>query len=92
MAQHSVVVRPGYGLHMRPAHQIARCAELYDADVVIAAPNGRIADAKSLLEICTLGTCSGMTLTVSSIDAAAASAVACQLKRACVPLAHAQCA
>jgi phosphocarrier protein HPr len=60
-------------LHARPAGTFVRAAAQFDSDVSVAA-NGKLANAKSILEVLALGAKGGteLTLSASGDDAAAA--------------------
>lgn len=65
------VVENEQGLHARPAAELARIAQAFQAEIVFSA-NGTSASAKSVLSLLMLGAAEGTELTVSAhgIDAA----------------------
>lgn len=92
MVVRSLDVHPDCGIHMRPAGLIAQCAREFDANISIETSDGLSANAKSILEISALGTCSGKQVRVVSEDEAAANAVYHYLVNACVELETPCCA
>ena len=78
MAPRQAVVRHAEGLHARPAEMVARAAARHQAEITLLREDVR-ADAKSILDILTLGAAEGVQLTVVATgpDAeAAAEAIA----------------
>jgi len=69
-----VLVTNQLGLHARPASQIAREAQAFAAQIVIAG-QGQSVDAKSILDILTLSAAMGSTLEIRASGADAAQAV-----------------
>lgn len=84
MAVRSIDVLPDCGIHMRPAGLIAQRAGGFDADITLKTSAGAVADAKSVLEIVGLGSCSAQTISVISEDADAVAAVCDVLEAVCV--------
>ena len=69
-----VLVANQLGLHARPASQIAREAQAFDASISIVA-QGQTVDAKSILDVLTLAAGQGSTLEIRASGADAAAAV-----------------
>ncbi|MGA4539972.1 HPr family phosphocarrier protein [Uniformispora flossi] len=69
------VVVLGADLHARPAAALVRAAAGYRAEVVVAAPDGRIVHAASVLELLGLAARAGTTLTVRGQGPDASAAV-----------------
>ncbi|MGL4512245.1 MAG: HPr family phosphocarrier protein [Lacipirellulaceae bacterium] len=65
MATRHAVVRHAQGLHARPAELIARTARQFESSVAIVCGSQRI-DAKSILDILTLGAAEGTRLQVEA--------------------------
>ena len=70
----SVVIRHKQGLHARPAEMLARLAMGYQAQIDLVLDGHRI-DAKSILNILTLGAAHGSELFVEARGADAREAV-----------------
>ncbi|MEM6330323.1 MAG: HPr family phosphocarrier protein [Planctomycetota bacterium] len=73
-ANRTVVVRHEQGLHARPAEMVARAAMAFSARVEIVRDGQRV-DAKSILNILTLGATQGTTLLLEACGEDAAAAV-----------------
>ncbi|MEO0531978.1 MAG: HPr family phosphocarrier protein [Planctomycetota bacterium] len=73
-AQRSATVRNADGLHARPAEMVAREAMRFESDIRIVREDYRI-DAKSILDVLTLGAAEGteLTITAKGVDAEAAA-------------------
>jgi phosphotransferase system HPr (HPr) family protein len=73
-AERAVRLPDGVALHARPAGLLVRAASAFAADVFVSA-NGRRANAKSILDILSLGAEGGVELLIdaSGVDAAAAA-------------------
>lgn len=69
-----VLVTNQLGLHARPASQIAREAQAFDADISLCAP-GQTVDAKSILDVLTLAAGPGSTLEIRASGGDAEAAV-----------------
>ena len=70
----TLVVTETEGLHVRPAAEIARVAGQFDADISVE-HDGKSANGKSLLGICTLCAQMGAHLTVSAVGRDARRAI-----------------
>ena len=70
----TLVVTEAEGLHVRPAAEIARVAGQFDADISVE-HDGKSANGKSLLGICTLCAQMGAHLTVSAVGRDARRAI-----------------
>ena len=73
VATGEVVVSNPQGLHLRPAEKFAKLAQTFEADIEVGHQDYRV-DAKSIMNIMTLGAAQGvkLTLTASGPDAEAA--------------------
>lgn len=73
-AERTTRLPEGVALHARPAGVLVRAASAFAAEVFVSA-NGRRANAKSILDILSLGAEGGVELVVdaSGVDAAAAA-------------------
>ncbi|MEO1497467.1 MAG: HPr family phosphocarrier protein [Planctomycetota bacterium] len=71
----SVVVRHADGLHVRPAELVAKAAMRFDSDVSLVSGSLRV-DAKSILNVITLGAHEGTPLVVEATGDDAEAAVA----------------
>ncbi|MGD9873875.1 MAG: HPr family phosphocarrier protein [Kiritimatiellia bacterium] len=71
----NLVVSSPYGLHVRPAAQLVKVAQGFKANIHIAF-NGGKADAKSILEVMTLGAEHGAEVAVTAEGGDAAKAIA----------------
>jgi phosphotransferase system HPr (HPr) family protein len=79
-ADASAQLASGVALHARPAGVIVRVAATFRSEVSLAT-GGRTANAKSILELLSLGAVAGTTLAVqaSGEDASAAVSALCSL-------------
>lgn len=75
MATRTVQVRHADGLHVRPAELVAKAAMRFDSDVALINGSLRI-DAKSILNVITLGAHQGTQLTIEATGDDAEAAVA----------------
>lgn len=80
MATRQAVVQHADGLHARPAELVARTAMSHSAEVTLVRDEMRV-DAKSILDVLTLGAAQGVELTIeaSGPDAEAAAEALAQL-------------
>ena len=65
-----------YGLHARPASRIVGLAARYKAAITLANGKGRAVNAKSIMEVLTLGATKGAVLTIRAQGEDAEAAVA----------------
>ena len=61
----TVVVTNKYGIHARPAAKLVECASGFTSDVTID-KDGMLVNAKSIMELMTLGAACGTELTVQT--------------------------
>jgi phosphocarrier protein HPr len=73
-AEGRAVLAPDVALHARPAGALVREASRFDAAVQLAS-NGKLANAKSILEILSLGATAGTELVITGLGQDAAEAV-----------------
>jgi phosphotransferase system HPr (HPr) family protein len=69
-----LVVENALGLHLRPAAELVRAVQAFQADIVFSG-NGKSASAKSTLSLLMMGAAGGMELTVTADGADAADAL-----------------
>lgn len=62
------------GLHIRPAEALARLANRFESRIEIVYESQRV-DAKSIMEMLTLGACQGATLQIEASGADARQAI-----------------
>jgi phosphotransferase system HPr (HPr) family protein len=74
-------IRNSLGLHVRPATELAKLARRFQAAVRLKTAGGEIVDARSILELMTLGLEQGSQVEVDADgpDEAAALAAVCEL-------------
>lgn len=65
MPEIDIIINHPEGLHARPAAQLVKTAQQFQADITISMGNWK-ADAKSILEILTLGANQGSEIYVSA--------------------------
>lgn len=65
MATRHATVQHAEGLHARPAEMVARKAMEYESSIVLANGSHRV-DAKSILEVLTLGAQQGVVLLIEA--------------------------
>ena len=63
--ERTVIIQNKLGIHVRPAAQIAELANKYNADVIFVRDN-ILANAKSIIELLTLGAVGGSILTIKA--------------------------
>jgi phosphotransferase system HPr (HPr) family protein len=76
---HVVVIQNAQGLHARPAEMFARLAMTFESRIEVVRGTHRI-DAKSIIDLLTLGATQGTELTVIADGEDAAEAVAALAK------------
>jgi phosphocarrier protein HPr len=79
IATRSVIVVNPQGFHARPAHLFMKLAESFPCDIQILKGNEKI-NAKSILDLLTLGAGNGTTLTLRASGERAEDAVAALAK------------
>ncbi len=70
----TIIVQTEQGLHLRPAAEVSKIAQKFDAIVTFRKP-GSCANADSVIELLTLGALHGDELKLSAIGAQAEEAV-----------------
>lgn len=65
MFQQDVTITTANGLHTRPAALFVREAKNFEAEITVIS-NGKIANAKSLFKLQTLGLSEGTVITISA--------------------------
>lgn len=70
----SVLIDAENGLHIRPAEALARLADRFESRIEIVYENQRV-DAKSIMDMLTLGACQGAELQVEARGSDAQQAI-----------------
>ncbi|GIU33654.1 HPr family phosphocarrier protein [Shewanella colwelliana] len=65
MVEKTVTITAEHGIHTRPAALLVKAAKGYDCDILVEC-QGKIASAKSLFKLQTLGLYKGVSVTVSA--------------------------
>ncbi|MCA9257587.1 MAG: HPr family phosphocarrier protein [Planctomycetales bacterium] len=72
--QRTVVITNPHGLHARPAELFARLALSFESEIEVVRDNHRV-DAKSILNVLTLGAAQGVELVIEARGRDAAEAI-----------------
>ncbi|HEY7973778.1 MAG TPA: HPr family phosphocarrier protein [Ktedonobacterales bacterium] len=75
MTSNDVTLQQEAGLHARPAAQFVKAASRFTSTITVQA-GGKTANAKSIVQVLTLGARQGTTITISAEGADEAEAVA----------------